>query len=83
MAKSKTTQEPAYLLKIVLYLILGTIWVKWQGKIILPIGLLLGLFFAHHEHFQIDRKIEYALLIIAALLGLIGVGIYINLFNGA
>jgi len=38
-------------------------------QIPLPLGFLLGLLFATHEHFQIDRKIELAILLIAMLVG--------------
>jgi len=35
--------------------------------------------FASQDHFRIDRKVEYALLLLASVLGLIGLGIFINL----
>lgn len=68
--------DSAYFLKIVLYIVLGAVWVRFAtpieiGSIMLhglPIGLLIGLLFASHDHFQVDRKIEYAVLIIAAIL---------------
>ncbi len=72
-----------YLLKLVMYTILGTQWL-WietgSGQTVpLPIGLLLGLLFAMHEHFQVDRKIEYAVLLAAMLAGFIAhVGILIT-----
>ncbi len=53
-----------------MYLVLGTIWIKHDGRLIIPIGLLIGLLFTRKDRFMIDRKIEYALLIIAAILGL-------------
>lgn len=70
----KTAQEPdsAYFLKIVMYLIVGSQWLriehmpKWSLPI--PLGLIIGLFFASHDHFAIDRKIEYALLIVSAFI---------------
>lgn len=63
--------DSAYFLKIVLYIILGSLWIKLGtplhiGAFVLngvPIGLVLGLIFARHDHFQVDRKIEYVLLI--------------------
>jgi len=83
---SKTTKnnESAFFLKIVLYLILGSLWLKvtddqsWQLPI--PIGLLVGSLFASHEHFKIDRKIDYAVLLIASFIGFwLPIGIYISL----
>ena len=73
MAK-KTETDSEYFLKIVLFFLLGGLWVRLTGvdfsggSVSLPIGLLLGLFFASHDHFQIDRKIEYVVLVIAALM---------------
>ena len=34
----------------------------------IPLGLVLGLIFASHDHFQVDRKIEYAVLIVVTIL---------------
>lgn len=57
-----------YLLKLVLYLIIGSQWIRivyGDNQVIpIPIGLIFGLLFASHEHFQVDRKIEYAVLIV-------------------
>lgn len=71
----KTERDSTYFLKIVLYLILGSLWLRFAapiqiGDVILngfPIGLVMGLLFASHDHFQVDRKIEYALLIVVAV----------------
>lgn len=83
---AKTVNEPdsTYFLKLVLYLIVGSVWIKINrgtiSQIPLPIGLLIGLLFASHEHFQIDRKVEYAVLLIAMLVGFwLPLGIYIGL----
>jgi hypothetical protein len=77
-------QDSAYFLKLVLYLILGSLWVKvnkgdaWQFP--LPVGFIIGLLFVQHEHFQIDRKIEYAVLLLAMFLGFwMPFGIYISM----
>ena len=77
---AKTKNQPAekdsvYFLKLVLYLVLGSFWIKFPSPLFigdfglngLPLGLIVGLIFASHDHFQIDRKIEYLLLLIAAL----------------
>ena len=81
MAKTVTKKEPdsVYFLKALLFFILGTIWLQLNGHTVLPLGLVLGIIFAQHDHFNIDRKIEYVILIIAALLGLIGHGIYFSI----
>jgi hypothetical protein len=71
--------DSVYILKIVLYFILGTIWIKYERQAIFPLGFAIGILFASHDHFRIDRKVEYALLLLAAVLGLMGLGIFINL----
>jgi hypothetical protein len=91
MAKTKRTSKKkyqtteldgVYLLKMVLYLILGSQWLwieqAWGNRIPVPVGLLVGLLFAMHDHFQIDRKIEYAVLLLAMFVGYTaGVGIFV------
>jgi uncharacterized transporter YbjL len=81
--KSSQEMDGVYLLKLVLYLILGSLWVKVNNgeniAIGLPLGLIVGLIFTSHEHFQIDRKIEYAVLLIAMFIGYFApYGLYIN-----
>lgn len=81
--KQKTETDSAYFLKLVLYLILGSLWLKitkGDMQIPIPVGFVIGLLFATHEHFKIDRKIEYAVLLVAMLLGFWApIGLYINL----
>ena len=78
--KKKITQptetDSAYFLKLVLYVVLGSVWLKFADPFIigsvvingLPIGLVLGLIFASHDNFQVDRKIEYAVLLVVTIL---------------
>ena len=69
MAKKKSPPQEndgTYFLKLVLYIILGSFWIKFPSPSTLgyfvrngfPLGLLLGLLFASHDHFQIDSKME-------------------------
>ncbi|MET0779711.1 MAG: hypothetical protein ABWY71_02655 [Candidatus Saccharimonadales bacterium] len=81
--KQPQSMDGVYLLKLALYVILGSMWVKITHgdnlNIPIPIGFILGLIFATHEHFQIDRKIEYAVLMVAMLVGYFApYGLYIN-----
>ena len=78
MAKTKkklvSTKEPdgVYFLKLVLYLIIGSQWLRiTRGNLQfpIPVGLIIGLLFTRAERFQIDRKIEYAILLIATFVG--------------
>lgn len=76
--KSSLTNEAdsEYLLKIVLYVILGSLWIGFKqpiniGTLVIhgfPLGLIIGLLFASHDKFQIDRKIAYAILIIMTVI---------------
>jgi hypothetical protein len=87
-ARSMNAQQSfdgVYLLKLVLYLLVGSLWLKVTTAagthIPLPIGFIIGLLFTTHEHFQIDRKIEYAVLLVAMLVGYFvpTYGLYITL----
>lgn len=72
---TNSESDSTYFLKLVLYIIFGTMWLKFLTPIHLgnfelsgiPVGLLLGLVFASHDHFQVDRKIEYAILIVMTI----------------
>ncbi len=77
--KQKVEADSVYFLKLLLYFTLGTIWIKINGHSVIPIGLILGIIFSMHDHFRIDRKIEYAMLLVAALLGLAGFGVFISI----
>lgn len=76
--------DSTYLLKLVLYLIVGAQWIRFENtagttQIPIPVGLFIGFAFALHDHFQIDRKIEYALLLAATFVGFWSqVGVYIT-----
>lgn len=76
--------DSGYFLKLVMYLIIGSLWVKINygdaSQIPIPAGLIIGLIFARHEIFQLDRKIEYALLLLAAFVGFwLPIGIFVSL----
>ena len=78
MKKVKAREtDSVYFLKILIYFVLGTIWIKINGVVILPIGLVFGVIISQKDHFAIDRKVEYAILIMSAIIGLIGWGLYI------
>ena len=71
---SKQQLDSVYILKLVLYLILGSLWFRFtadngRNVIPLPVGAIIGLAFASHEHFKIDRKVEYAVLLVAMFIG--------------
>jgi hypothetical protein len=79
MAKKKTPiaeSDSAYFLKLILYVLLGSFWLRFASPIEIgyvslngfPLGLLLGLLFASHDHFQIDRKVEYAILVLVTII---------------
>ncbi len=71
--KEPQTPDGIYFLKLVMYLILGSLWVKiTDGNTVqlpIPVGLLLGLVFAAHDKVQLDKKIGFAILLVAMLVG--------------
>jgi hypothetical protein len=80
----KTETDGSYLLKLVMYIVLGSLWVKITkgdgGQTPIPVGFVVGVIFAMHDHFQIDRKIEYAVLLLAMFLGFwLPIGIFVSL----
>ncbi len=68
-------KDSIYFLKLVLYVVLGSFWLKFANPIFIgdfaingfPLGLCIGLLFASHDHFVIDRKIEYAILVVVTI----------------
>ena len=76
--------DSLFILKIFIYLILGVSWLKLSHgatlQLPLPLGFLIGLVLTTHEHFAIDRKIEYAVLLVALLIGYMApFGLYLNI----
>lgn len=78
ISKKLVNREPVekdsvYFLKLILFFVLGTLWVQFgdANGVAIPVGLIFGVLLATHEHFQVDRKVEYAVLLIAAVLSYI------------
>jgi hypothetical protein len=71
--KEPVEKDSVYFLKLVLFFILGTLWIQFgdANGVGIPIGLIFGVLLATHEHFQVDRKIEFAVLLIATVLSYI------------
>lgn len=78
VAKTKTKNagsdvDMVYFLKLTVYLVLGSLWVKVTDgqttQIPIPAGFLIGLVLASHDNVQLDRKIGFAVLLIAMLVG--------------
>lgn len=83
LSKAEQNFDGVYLFKMVFYLLLGSLWLKISNgtstAIPIPVGLIIGIIFTTHEHFRIDRKIEYAVLVVAMLFGFFAnYGLYIN-----
>lgn len=68
--KEPTEKDSVYFLKLVLFFILGSLWVQFgdSNGLAIPVGLIFGVLLANHDHFAIDKKIEYAVLLVAAIL---------------
>jgi len=69
--------DSSYFLKLVVVVLLGTLWLKFQSPISIgglplyavPIGLLLGIIFVKYfEKHQSDRKIWYAVLVVIGIM---------------
>jgi len=83
MAKTKKSEtDSLYFLKLVVYLILGSLWVKVTNgdtvQVPIPVGFMIGLVMAAHDHVQLDRKVGFAVLLVAMLIGFwVPIGIYV------
>jgi hypothetical protein len=75
--KRKAGPQPdtTYMLKLVMYFIMGTFWVRLLNVQIgpfehfsFPLGFIIGLALASRECFQVDRKIEFAVLLVATFI---------------
>lgn len=69
--------DSTYFLKLVIFVLLGTLWLKFSEPITwfsiplnaIPIGLLVGLLLVHKfEKYQSDRKIWYAILVVVGII---------------
>lgn len=68
--------DSTYFLKLVIFLLLGTLWLKFATPIevfglpvnALPLGVVLGLLLVHVvEKYQFNRKIWYAVLLLVGV----------------
>ena len=69
--------DSTYFLKLVIYVLLGTLWLKfaqpieWLGIPLggIPIGMVVGLLLVRYrEKYQSDRKIWYAVLLVVTII---------------
>jgi len=69
--------DGTYFLKLVVFVLLGTFWIKFQYPITwlgmplsaIPAGFLVGLILVNRfEKIQLDRKIWYAILIVVTII---------------
>ncbi len=77
LTKTPYESDGHYLLKLVLVILMGMLWLKFGAPlqigtlplIGLPIGMLAGLLIIHHfEALQQDRKIWYAILLVVTII---------------
>jgi hypothetical protein len=83
--QTSRSEEPdsIYFLKLVVYLLIGSLWLKVSNgesvELGLPIGFIIGIVLAGHDHIRLDRKIGYAVLLVAMVIGFwLPFGLYIN-----
>lgn len=75
--KEPVERDSVYFLKLAIYAVLGLTWIHFSEPLHLgnftlfgvPAGFVIGLIIASHDHFQVDRKIEYAILLLATVIG--------------
>jgi hypothetical protein len=69
--------DSTYFLKLVVFVLLGTLWLKftdpisWLGIPLngIPVGMLVGLLLvSRFEKYQADRKIWYAILLVVTII---------------
>lgn len=69
--------DGTYFLKLVVFVLLGTLWLKFGQPIMIgsmplhgiPLGLLIGLILvSQFEKYQSDRKIWYAILLVVTII---------------
>ena len=81
--KSNQEMDSVYLFKLVLYLVLGSQWLRitrQNMQIPIPYGLIIGIVLVSKDRLKIDRKIEYPFLIIAAFVAFwLPIGIELSL----
>lgn len=71
-----SASDSTFFLKLVMFVVLGSFWLKFAIPLALgpfmltgiPLGLFLGIFLASRDRFQIDRKIEYTILVIVTVI---------------
>ena len=69
--------DSAYFLKLVVYVLLGTLWLKFANPVAIagipfggvPVGMLIGLLLVRYfEKYQSNRKIWYAILLVITII---------------
>lgn len=69
--------DGTYFLKLVVFVLLGTFWLKFGQSIVwlglpingIPVGVLIGLLLVgSFEKYQADRKIWYAILLVVGII---------------
>ncbi|MCA9329182.1 hypothetical protein KDA11_00920 [Candidatus Saccharibacteria bacterium] len=66
--------DSVFIFKIILFVVLGSQWLhildtNTNKQYPLPIGAIISVAFAMHDHFKIDRKIDYSIIILAMFVG--------------
>ncbi len=82
--KKSDDNDGSYLFKLVLTLVCGFVWVKLSINhsinLPLPVGFVVGLYYCAKDRSKTDRKITYAVLLVAMLVGFwSGLGLYLQI----
>ncbi len=68
-----------YFLKLLMYFVLSAAWLKYDTYVVFPIGAALAALVIHRDQQLTDRKVEFAVILFGAVLGLAGWGFFITL----
>lgn len=71
----KKQSDTTYFLKLIVYFICGTVWVRLLGinvgpfqHLSLPLGLIIGIAISTYECSHVDKRIELAVLLAATFI---------------
>ena len=73
---TKDSSDGDFFLKLVLYVILGAVWLRFASPLQIgsfqlngaPLGMMVGVIVASRDKNTVDRKIAYAVLLVMMIL---------------
>lgn len=83
-SRLKVDPDTIYVIKLIVVMILGFIWLKisnnFSWQVPLPIGAVLGIVYIRKQRLKTDRKMLYGVLLLAMLVGFWApLGLFLNI----